>query len=93
MFHFKLSQTLFYLTNTESVHLWYWKHKFLTSDKAVHKPLFSIINNKYSNQVSVIKPRNHWNTVLYQGSDNNFEGDRESDLNSLASEILGNPLQ
>ena len=29
---------------------------------------------------------------IYQGSDNRCEGDRDSDLDHLASEILGNKL-
>ena len=62
------------------------------ADKSIHNLWFSIINNKYSKQVSVITPINHWKMRLYQGSADNCEGDCDSGLNSLASLILGNKL-
>ena len=34
----------------------------------------------------------YWTTGIYQGSDDPCKGDRDSDLNCLASEILGNTL-
>ena len=67
-----------------------FEQNLFASDKAIHNLRFLIINNKYSNRVSVIKPSDHWKTGLYQGSADHCEGYRDSDINSLASEILGN---
>ena len=82
----------FFLTNIESVHFFYFKHSIFATDKATHKFKFLITNNKYSNQVYVIKKSDHWKTRLYQGSADHREGDCDSDLNCLASAISSNPL-
>ena len=68
------------------------KHSIFAADEAIHNLQFLITNNKYINQVYVIKPSNHWKTGLYQGSADCCEGDSESDWSRLASAILGNTL-
>ena len=68
------------------------EHKIFAAEKAIHNLQFLIINNKYSNQVYVIKPSDHWKTGFRQGSSECCEGDRDYDLNRLDSEISGNPL-
>ena len=60
-----------------------FEHNIFAADKAIHHFHYLIINNKYSNQVRVMKTSNHQKTGLYQGSDNSCEGDRNSDLISL----------
>ena len=37
------------------------------AEKATHNLQFLIINNRYRNQVFVIKQSNHWKTGIYQG--------------------------
>ena len=82
----------FFLTTIEYVHLFYFQTQKICSRSRNHNLQFLITNNKYNNQVYVIKPIYHLKTGLYQGSANCCEWDRESDLNSLASEISGNTL-
>ena len=62
------------------------------ADKAIHNLQFLINNNKYSNQVYVIKTSYHLKTGLYQGSDDFCEEDCYSDLSRLSSAILGNKM-
>ena len=82
-----------FLKNIESVHLFYIRTQhFFAADKAIHNFKFLITNNNHSNEVYVIKPRNHQKTGLYQGSANLCKGDRDSDLIRLASAISNNPL-
>ena len=69
-----------------------FEHKCLAADKEVHNLQFLITRNKYSNQVYVIKPSDHWKMRLYQGSAKCCEGDPHSDFNRLASAILVNTL-
>ena len=68
-----------------------FKHNFAGRKKQSNLQLL-ITNNKYSNQVYVIKPINQWNIGLYQVSADHCEVDRDSKLNHLASAISGNPL-
>ena len=54
----------------------------------------------FCSQIHILPPEkvdlqnkvNIWKTGIYQGSGDHFEGDRNSDLNFLDSEILGNTL-
>ena len=46
MFHLKLSQSLFFLTNIEYVHLCYFKHNNFAADKEIHYFPFLILRNK-----------------------------------------------
>ena len=39
-----------------------FEHNIFAADKEIHNLQFLIANNKYSNQVYVIKPSDHWNT-------------------------------
>ena len=70
----------------------FFKHNIFTAEKEIHNLQFFITNNKYSKRVYIIKTRDHWKTGIYHGSSNSCEGYRESDLNRMASEILGNTL-
>ena len=88
----KISIDRFFLTNIESVHLFYFKHNIFAADKAIHNFQYLITNNKDSNQVYVIKPINHRKKGLYQVSAGFCEVDLDSDLICLASEISGNPI-
>ena len=56
MFCFKLSQNLSFLTNNESVPLFYFEHNILAADKVIHNLQYFIPTNKYRNKVYVIKP-------------------------------------
>ena len=62
-----------------------FEHIFFSDDKEIYYIRFSIINKRYRNQVPVVKPRYHWKTEHYKGSNDNFEGYIESDLNHLDS--------
>ena len=57
-----------------------FEHNIFAADKAIHNFQYLITNNKYSNQVYVIKPSDYQNTGIYQGSADRCEGYRESDL-------------
>ena len=93
---------LYYILNCHKTFLFYkistlficgiFENIFFAADKGIHNIWLLIIKNKYSYQVSVIKPSDHWNTGLYQGSDDRCEGDRNYDLNRLASAISGNTI-
>ena len=92
---------IFYLKQSHTFLFWkipnlficgIFEHNLFAADKSIHNLLFLIIYNKYRNQFPFIKPTDHWKTGLYQESDNRCEGDCDSDLNSLASVILGNTL-
>ena len=61
-----------------------FEHKLFAVDKSIHNLQFLITNNKYSNQVYVIKQSNNWKTWIYQGSDDSCEVDCDSDLKRLA---------
>ena len=84
MFYFSPTLTLF--------NCFIFEHKLFAVDKAIHNYQYLITNNKYSNQIYVIKPSNHQKTGLYQGSSDRCEGDRDCDLIRLASEISVSPL-
>ena len=92
MFNFNLSHNFYILTSIESIHFGIFKHNLFASDKATHNLRFWIINNKFINQDSVIKPSDNWMMGLCQGFANCCEGDCDSDLNPLASAILVNKL-
>ena len=79
----KIRIVRFFLTNIESVHLFYFLTEHFTADKAIHNFQYLKTHNKYRNQVYVIKPSYHQKTGLYQGSFNHCEVDRNSDLNCL----------
>ena len=66
-----------------------FEHNIFTVDKAIHNVQFLITNNKYSNQVYMIKPSEHWNTGIYKGSADCCAGDRDYDLNCHV-QIYGN---
>ena len=61
-------------------------------DKEIHNLQFLIINNNYSNQVSIIRRSYQWKKGIYQGLDNDCEGYHDSDLICLSLVILGNTL-
>ena len=89
MFYFRLSQNISFLTNIESVHLFYFRTQhFLQQTKQSTNLIFWSLTpstaTKFmlSNQVTTERRG--------QGSADSCEGDRDSDLNFLASEILGN---
>ena len=62
-----------------------FENDFFSADKSIHCLLFSIINNKCKNQVTVIKQSNHWKRDKYQGLDDCCEGYLDLDLNYLDS--------
>ena len=69
-----------FLTNVESIRLFYFLTQHFHSRQI--NPSFSIFDtqNKYSNQVYVIKPSDYQKTELYQGSADHCAGDRNYDL-------------
>ena len=69
-----------------------FEHNIFVADKEIHNFQFLITNNKYSDQVYVIRPSDHQKTGPYQGSADRCEGDCDSGLNCLASAILGSTL-
>ena len=88
MLYFKLSRNFSFLTNIESVHLWYFQTQLFAADKVIHHLRFLIINNKCRNQVPVIKVSQHWNKKYYRRSADCFEGDLDLDINCLDSDNL-----
>ena len=60
MSQFKLSQNFFSSQVSNLFICGIFWHNFFAAEKGIHNLQSLIINNKYSNQVSVIKPSNQW---------------------------------
>ena len=50
------------------------------ADKAIHDFHYLVTKKKYRNLLYVIKTSDHRKTGLYQGPEESFEGDSNSDL-------------
>ena len=79
MFYFKPSRNIAFITNLESVPLWYFRTQFFAAIQ---------INPQPSNFQSSTTQCNHWKTGIYRESSGSGEVDRDSDINRLASDNL-----